>query len=223
MSISRKQNAVFLYISDHVKKHGMAPTLKEIADNFEFMDYPSSARYHVKKLENEGYLEQGVNEPRSIQLNPDKSIKSPFRTEVGLDAVQIPILGSANCGPAELLAEENIEGYLKVPKKIVRSKWVFVLRADGDSMNKAKIGEHKHSIEHGDYVVIDPDDKSIEDGDYVLSIIDNTANLKKFQHDERYGGLKLISESTDTKYKPIFISSVDDFMVNGKIIGVIKK
>lgn len=221
--ITRKQKVVFGYIQRYVDKNDISPTLEEIAENFEFLDYPSSAHYHVKKLQEEGYLVRGTNEPRSIELNPDKSIKSPFLTDMGLDAVQIPILGSASCGPAELLAEENIEGYVKAPKKMMRSKWVFVLRADGDSMNKARIGEHNHNIEHGDYVVIDPEDKDAENGDYVLSIIDGHANLKRFRRDTKHGGIKLISESSDTKYKPIYVSSTDDVMVNGKIIGVIKK
>jgi len=223
MAISRKQRAVFVYISNYVKEHGMPPTLAEIAGNFDFLEYPSSARYHVIKLQNEGYLERGTNAPRAIELNPDKSIKSPFMKDLGLDSVQLPIVGSANCGPAELLAEENIEGYVKAPKEMKRSQWVFVVRADGKSMNKARIGKEKHNIEPGDYVVIDAEDRDPESGDYVLSIIDGSANLKKFVRDDRHGGIKLVSESTETKYKPIYISSEDNFMVNGKVIGVIKK
>ena len=223
MAISRKQKAIFVYISDYVKEHGMAPTLQEIADRFDFLAYPSAAHYHVKRLHKEGFLERGTNEPRSIEFFQNNTLKSPYMKEAGLDSVQLPIVGSANCGPAELLAEENIDGYVKAPKSMARSHWVFVLRAEGYSMNKARIGDEKNNIEPGDYVVIDAEDREPENGDYVLSIIDGNANLKKFERDNRYGGIKLVAESTETKYKPIYISSEDDFMVNGKIIGVIKK
>ena len=43
------------------------------------------------------------------------------------------------------------------------------------------------------------------------------------ERDQKTGGVKLVSESTKKIYKPIYISSDDDFMVNGKIIDVIKR
>ena len=59
--------------------------------------------------------------------------------------------------------------------------------------------------------------------DYVLIVIDGCATLKKFKQDNKTGQVTLVSESTNLKHKPIFLSSDDDFMVNGKIVAVIKK
>lgn len=200
----------------------MSPSLEEIANNFPFLSHPSSAHYHVKKLQDEGYLEKELNHPRSIGIYADKEIKSPFLKENGLDAIRVPILGSANAGPATIFAEENIEGYLKVSRSVLNKKdGVFALRVDGDSMNKAKID--KKNIEQGDYVLVDSDYVSPQNGDFVLSIIDGCANIKKFDKNTKTGEIRLLSESTNIKHKPIHVSSDDDFMINGKIISIVKK
>jgi len=220
--ISKKQKQVFDYIVSSTKKEGFPPTLEEIAGHFDFLKYPSSAHYHVKKLQEQGFLEKETNKPRSIGLYSNKEIMSPFLSEFGLDAVRIPVVGSANCGPAELVADENIEGYIKISKRIVSNKaGVFALRAEGDSMNNANI--NGKNIEEGDFVLIDSENKTARSGDYVLSVIEGCANLKKFDVDKKTGDIQLISESDNKTHKPIFISRDDNFMINGIIIEVIKR
>lgn len=220
--ISKKQKLIYDFIRAYVEKHGIAPSLEEIADNFsDFLAYPSSAHYHVKKLQEEGLLEKETNRPRSIALYDDRTVKNPILKKKGLDAVRIPVLGAANAGPATLFAEENVEGYLKVSRsQLPRTEGVFALRVMGDSMNKAKI--KGKNVEEGDFVLIDSDNRDAHDNDYVLSVIDGCANIKKFRRDKK-GAVMLISESKNTKHKPIFVSSGDDFMINGKIFDIIKR
>ena len=220
--VSKKQKLIYDFIRAYVEKHGIAPSLEEIADNFsDFLAYPSSAHYHVKKLQEEGLLEKETNRPRSIALHEDRTIKNPILKKKGLDAVRIPVLGAANAGPATLFAEENIEGYLKVSKnRLPRTEGVFALRVMGDSMNRAKI--KGKNVEEGDFVLIDSENRDAHDNDYVLSVIDGCANIKKFRRDKS-GAIMLVSESKNTKHKPIFVSSGDDFMVNGKIFDIIKR
>lgn len=220
--ISKKQKQILDFIASSTKRNGFSPSLEEIAEYFDFLKYPSSAHYHVKKLQEEGFLEKETNKPRSIGLYDNKEIRSPFLNDIGLDAIRIPVVGSANCGPAGLIADENIEGYVKISKKVIsRKAGIFALRAEGDSMNKANI--NGKNIEEGDFVLIDSENKTARSGDYVLSIIEGCANLKKFDVDKQTGGIQLISESDNKTYKPIFISRDDDFMINGIIIEVIKR
>ena len=139
-----------------------------------------------------------------------------------MDAMRVPVYGSANAGPANLLAEENIQGYLKVSRSLLGGKDnIFALRVEGDSMNKARI--QGKNLEEGDFVLIDPSHKDAKDNEYVLSIIDDCANLKKFSRDKKTDQIVLMSESSNKENKPIYISSEDNYMINGKIIGVIKK
>ena len=137
--------------------------------------------------------------------------------------LSVPILGTADCGPATMFADQNIEGYLKISKNVLGLKAIgdfFAIRAFGNSMNRAKIAGR--NIEQGDYVIVDPKQKSPHNGDYVLSIIDNVANIKKFFRDVKNKLIMLLSESTET-YPPIYIGQSENYFVSGKVIYVIKK
>lgn len=220
--ISPKQKQVYDFIVSYSQEHGVSPSLEEIAGHFDFLQYPSSAHYHVKKLQDEGYLEREPNKQRSIGIYANREVKTPVFKKIGVDAVRIPVLGAANAGPATLLAEENVTGYLKVSRGALnRRDGVFALRVEGDSMNRAKIGGK--NLEEGDFVLIDSEYRTPRNGDYVLSVIDGHANLKKFERDQKTGDVMLVSESNNPKHKPIYISSEDDFMINGKIISVMKR
>jgi len=136
--------------------------------------------------------------------------------------VSLPVVGSANCGPANIFADENITGYLKVSKKLVPSGGkLFILRAEGNSMNKANIRNRKN-IDDGDFVVVDSEQRSPESGQYVVSVIDEVANIKKFVLDPKNNRIILESESTKD-YLPIFIHEDDQYQISGRVIDVIKK
>ena len=86
---------------------------------------------------------------------------------------EIPLLGDIACGEP-ILAEENIDDYVKLDKDIPAD---FALRCKGDSMINARIFD-------GDIVYIrqQPD---VENGEIAAVLIDNEATLKrvyKFPH-----------------------------------------
>ena len=219
--LTKKQKEVLDYIKQFTEKEGYAPTLEEIQEHFDLASV-STAHYYVEKLQEEGYLSKVSHASRAIQLEDSPLIESPYMAEIGLDSVGIPVVGSANCGPAELVAEENVVGYLKVSRRILhKMDGVIALRAKGDSMNLAKIGGR--TIEDGDFVLVDTDYRKPRSGDLVLSVIDGHANLKRFRIDRKTRQIMLMPESTNSRHKPIFVSSEDDFMINGKIIAVLKK
>lgn len=219
MPLTPKQKQVFEFVKKYSKKHQFAPSLKEIGKHIGVTS-PATVHQHLATLQSKGFLQREKNQPRSMTVQVPESIESPYSNTVGMDSISVPIVGSANCGPVDIFAEENVEGYLKVSKSILnRRDGIFVLRASGDSMNKANF--FGKTIEDGDFVIIDSLDRNAKDGEYVLSIIDGCANLKKFCVDKS-GQKMLMSESTKD-YKPIFLHEEDDFMINGKIISVIKK
>lgn len=218
--ITKKQKDVLDFISKYAEKNGYAPSLEEMRIAFKFASV-STPYHYVKKLQEEGYIKKEDNRPRAISVYPGGEIKSPFLNRVGLDSIKIPVVGSANCGPATILANENIEGYLKVSRDQLKNKeGVFALRASGNSLNKANI--HGKNIEDGDFVLIDSKNRNPHNGEYVLSIIDGAANLKKYVNDNKNNQITLMSESSED-FKPIFIQEGDDFAINGKILTVIKK
>ena len=175
---------------------------------------PQKIKHHLNQLEKKGLI--------AID-HKNKSIKKIRKSDPGDIFISLPILGSANCGPAEIFADQNINGLLKVSKSILKNNGdIFVIKAEGNSMNKAEVGKNKMSIENGDYVIVDRASVSPQNNDYVLSIIDNMANIKKYISDKKNNQIILVSESTQD-YPPIYIHEDDNFSINGKVIQVIKK
>ncbi len=179
--------------------------------------YPQKIKHHLVQLEKHGLISvDWINKKVVVSsVASRKSSNSPL--------LSIPIVGTANCGPATIFADQNVEGFVKVSKMILGLKTIgdfFAIRASGDSMNRARVAGK--SIEDGDLVIVDPKQKEPRNGDYVLSIIDNVANIKKFFRDSKNMLIQLISEST-RDYVPIYISPKEDYLVAGKVIYVIKK
>ncbi len=219
--LTKKQKEVLDFIESYTKKHSFAPSLEEIRKHFSLAS-ASTAHHYVKKLEEGGYVSKADNQPRGVAILAVDFMGSSVSGNIfGFDYISIPLVGAANCGPASILAEENIEGYLSIPKTLVSKRsGIFALRAVGNSMNRANV--KGKTINEGDLVLIDSEDRNVNDGDYVLSIIDGAANLKRYSLDNKLGQVKLLSESSEV-FKPIFILSGDDFAINGKIIAVIKQ
>jgi len=174
---------------------------------------PQKIKHHLEQLEKKGFISYNRKTKAITRTITKSKTVSPF--------VSVPIIGAANCGPATIFANENIEGYLKISKNILsKCKNIFALKAQGLSMNNANI--NGLSIEDGDYLIIDSDYRSPRNGDVVLSVIDDMANIKKYVFDEENNQIVLVSQSTKN-IPPIYVHEDDSFMVNGKVIQVIKK
>lgn len=180
---------------------------------------PQKIKHHLNQLEKRGLIHID-RQKRVIQKAEQGWIRSELKNA---RLLAIPILGSANAGPANRTGEANIEGYLRVSSTFINrraNRKLFALKVDGPSMNRAEINGKR--IENGDYVIIDSEDRTAREKDIVLSIIDGMANIKRFYLDTKNKQIALISDSTHY-FPPIYIHEDDDFMINGKVIQVIKK
>ena len=99
---------------------------------------------------------------------------------------KLPLVGAIACG-APILAEENIEEYISVPKHI---KADFALICKGDSMINARIFD-------GDVVYIRQQD-TVENGEIAAVLIDNEATLKRVRLFDDHISL----EPENPMYKP---------------------
>jgi repressor LexA len=177
-------------------------------------------KHHLQQLEKRGLLK--IDRVKGTIEKPQNGWIDGF-LEGGKRLLQIPIVGVANCGPAEVLADENIVGYLRVSNSLVKrqnNNGLFAVRADGFSMNQAKVGGK--NINDGDYLIIDGDDRVPDEGEVILSVIDGAANVKRFHKDAANHQVALVSDSSED-YAPIYVGPDDDFFVNGKVIDVIKR
>ncbi|MDP3993445.1 MAG: S24 family peptidase [bacterium] len=177
------------------------------------VDHPQKIKHHLQMLVDKGLVKLDKKN-KIIKKITDSVRDSQF--------VSIPIVGAADCGPASIVAENNIEGYLKLSSKLIkRKKGLFALKAVGSSMNKANI--KGQSIQDGDYVIVDSEDKTPGNKDYIVSIIDNTANIKKIFIDQKRQEVVLSSESTQD-FPPIYIHPNEvSYHCAGKVIQVVKK
>ncbi len=199
--------------SKNLGKH----SLRQIAKFINAEGKPQTVKYHLRQLEKSGL----------IQLNLDKGVIKAVKKGI-LDRAKsffysLPIVGAANCGPATVFADERVEGYLKVSAKLLprKKEKLYVLVADGDSMNKAEVRPGV-TIEDGDFVVVDSSQKYPKDGDIVVAVVDRMAAIKHYRRDVKNGRIVLEADSTE-KYLPIFVSEGDDFTISGKVVEVIKK
>ena len=151
------------------------------------VNHPQKIKHHLNQLVKKNLIE--IDEQKKIiKLGKAGIIKNT-------KMFSIPILGLADCGPATAFADEYIEGYLKVSTSVVKKKKnLFCVKAKGDSMNMADIDGK--SIEEGDFVIIDSENRNPKSGDYVLSVIDGCANIKRFARDRVNNCYVLLSEST---------------------------
>jgi len=175
--------------------------------------HPQKVKHHLEQLINKGFL-QFDEEGNLYVVQKDNRAEETF-----LKAV--PILRSASAGPATVFAEENIEGYLRISKQLLpKNNELFAVRVSGKSLNRASI--KGSSVDDGDYLVIDPEDKDIKNGDYVLSVIDGLANVKKYFYDSNSNQVTLVSESS-FNIPPIVIDpNVDNYLINGKVVRVVR-
>lgn len=187
-------------------------TLREVG-NLIGEKLPQKVKHHLTQLQIKGFI--------IINKKAQTIKRISNKAKQGELFLSLPIVGSANCGPAEIFANENIESYLKISKSLVPyKKGLYVIKAEGNSLNRSSI--KGKNIESGDYVIVDSENISPHDGDYIVSIIDGMANIKKYRLDKANERIVLQPESTQD-FPPVFIHQDDDFRISGKVLDVVKK
>ena len=192
-------------------------SLRKMAEMVGAKGKPQTAKYHLQQLEKDGLIQL------NLEAGIIKLVKRGYAKASTSPIYSLPIVGSANCGPATIFAEQNVDQYLKISSSMLpRNKSnLYALIADGDSMNKAKVGEEEKTIESGDFVLVDSEYKNYKTGDIVVAVIDNMATIKRFREDKSNNRIILEADSTE-KYLPIFIHEGDNFLLSGKVVGIIK-
>jgi repressor LexA len=202
--LSREE--VLKAINESFINRGFPPTIEELRKKLGIGSTRTVLRY-LRWLEDEGDIERWTGARGVRALRSDMS-------QVQTRAV--PIVGTAPAG-ALMLAEQNIDGWVQMPKTIARPRSeYFLLRVRGNSMNKAKVGEEK--IEDGDLVLV-RQQATANDGDIVVALIDGEATIKRFAKGSDYYVLK--PDSTDTKHRRIVVDR--DFHVQGLVVRVLKR
>lgn len=201
-------------------QHSLRSIGKNLIDGEEV--HPETVKYHWKRL-NEMCLIDYL--PASKSKRPLEKISSSDSNKLGdrTSLVTIPVYGSADCGPATKLAEQEDIGQLHISSSLLpirRYSSLYALKASGTSMNRASV--RGRAIEDGDFVVIDREHNDPKNGDYVVAVVGGLANIKRFYRES--DRIALVSESSED-YDPIFIHPEDqsDNLIGGKVVQVVPK
>ena len=210
--LTQKQKIVLQAIKQFFAEHGQMPTVREIKEESSRLGLKlrsvRSFFLYLNALEEKGYIER-TSEDRGILL---KGVTSD-------NFVQVPVFGSASAGAAAMFADQYVEGYLRVSKRLVKDRNIFAVQVNGTSMNKAVV--NSKTIESGDFVLVDGGVREYKNNDRVLVVIDGLATVKTYRTVDGKT-IALIPESTDKRHKPIFLTDEDDFVINGLVVNVLK-
>src|SRR5262249_19770483 len=121
---TEKQQAVLRFIQSYFAKHGIAPSVREIANALG--KSAQAIQQHIEGLRAKGYLRHQTSKSRA-----NVPVHSQVFTREQVN--EVAILGCVQAG-LPLWAEENMEGTVLLPRDWVRGDRVFVLRVKGDSM-----------------------------------------------------------------------------------------
>ena len=195
--LTKKQKQVLDFIEKYKNKNDYAPSLEEIKKHLKLASV-STAHYHIKKLQEGGYLKKEKNQPRGIDFYEKEKM------------VSIPLLGTIAAGqPIEAVEEKET---IAIPQsKLSHSGKFYALRVSGESMIDENIND-------GDLVLVKQQTVA-DDGQKVVALIDNCeATLKKF-YKER-GQIRL--QPANKNFTPIIIKRNQEFSIQGIVIDIIR-
>ncbi|NTU89452.1 MAG: transcriptional repressor LexA [Actinobacteria bacterium] len=208
--LTKRQQQVLDYVQSESAKNSYPPTVREIG---EALGLSSSATVHthLAALEAKGYLHRDASKSRSLTVVSPESTVLTTKDEDALESlrrntISLPLVGRVAAG-APILAEQNIEDILTLPKEIVGDSSSFLLRVHGDSM--VDIG-----ILDGDYVVV-REQRTALNGDIVVAMIEDEATVKTFYKEKDCIRLQPQNETMEPIYSR-------DVVILGKVVALFR-
>jgi len=193
--LTKRPKEVLDFVKEYSAKHEYAPSLDEIRKRFRFASV-STAHFHVRRLQEFGYLQKEQNQPRAVSVMGGK--RSVEVKIVGTIAAGQPIEAIEALGDTITIAKDEIGKYGQH----------YALRVVGSSM----IDE---GIFDGDVVVIRKQE-SAENGQTVVAIIDdNAATLKKLYRENSRFRLQPANPSLFPIYRR-------DVEIRGVVVKIIR-
>jgi repressor LexA len=199
-------------IIDTVAEQGFPPAMRDLL-NASGLSSVSSIAHQLSALERLGYIKRGSNKARGMEVlrSVDGSIFETNSTIANNDSensVSIPLIGQIAAGTG-LIAEQNIESTMSLPREMTGFGDLFMLQVRGDSMIDAGIFD-------GDYVVV-RQQATANNGEIVAALInDEEATVKTFK--KRDGQVWLIPHNPD--FEPI---DGNNAQIMGIVVTVMRK
>ena len=205
------------YILDQINKKGKI-TSAEVIKTSNFSRAYVNRFFKTLCKEKEISLVGRANTAHYIKYNKNliqKVKEKKFNINKGFiqsikDIVNIPVLGTADCGEPLSFADDYIEDHIQISKKFIKGKEedYFFVRAKGDSMNK-------EGIKDKSYVLIRRGQEVNGNGENVLVVVNGLGTIKKLNRQKDI--ILLSPSSTNLKHKPIVLHPEEEFLVSGLV------
>jgi repressor LexA len=195
--LTDRQRLVLNFVEEFCRRQGYPPTVREVAAHFGVQ--PRAAVDHLAALKRKGYLHREPGRSRGLAL------VSRLEDQV----VEVPILGSIAAGQP-LLATEQVEDTLALPRAWVQGEEVFLLRVSGESMAPLLLP--------GDLVMVRVQPR-VSRGEIAVVLVDEEATVKRVF--EEAGGLVLKGDNPD--FAPLRFApeeAAELVQILGKVVGV---
>lgn len=198
--LTDRQRQVLEHIAASIRHSGIVPSVREIGQALG-MRSPSTVHQHLMALERKGYIKRYGDRMRVLEILDKRVLPS------GDDVAHIPLVGRVSAGQP-ILAEENVEEMIPVPRKMVGwQEECFLLTVRGDSMVNAGIFD-------GDMVIVRCQPLA-DPGDIIVALIGEEATVKRLL----YEGRRPYLQPENPKHAPIF----DTFEIIGKVVGLLRR
>ncbi len=200
------QSKILEAIVSYRREKGYNPTMREVGEAVG-LSSTSSVSYQLSQLRELGFLSKADAGQRAMDvLKSAPGMSTASRSEVSDNVVSIPLVGRIAAG-GPILAEQNIESHLTLPRELVGGGELFMLKVSGDSMIDAAICD-------GDWVVV-RQQQTAEQGEIVAALLEEGATVKVFRQSN--GQTWLLPRNSS--YDPIDGTNA---VIMGKVVSVIR-
>jgi repressor LexA len=214
MALTKRQFDVLFFLDSFIEENGYSPSFVEIARSMNLSSI-ATVHKHIHTLEKKGFIRQGENKSRSIEILDREPLIRSRQAESRQSVkgsplfAEIPLLGFIAAGrPLEAIQNSetlSLQDFVGKPE-------VFLLKVTGDSM----IEDH---ICPGDYVVIEKTSVA-QNGETVVALLNQTeATLKKFFQEKNH---KIRLQPANANLEPIWVDE-SDLQIQGRVIAVLRK
>jgi len=203
-NLTNRQKFILGLIQKSISSTGKAPSIREIQKEIGCAS-PMGVVSHLKSLERKGFIKRIEGQRRGIVL---RSRNGEMQSEL----IQVPLVGDVACG-MPIWAEELIQDLIPISSKLIKGpkEEIFMLNAKGDSMNLA-------GIDDGDYIIFRKQNNA-ENGDKVVVLIGTEATVKRIKISKDHVEFHPMSSNKSHK---VLMPEAGTFMIQGKVIGVVK-
>ena len=200
------QSKILEAIVSYRREKGYNPTMREVGEAVG-LSSTSSVSYQLSQLREPGFLSKAdAGQPAMDVLKSAPGMSTASRSEVSDNVVSIPLVGRIAAG-GPILAEQNIESHLTLPRELVGGGELFMLKVSGDSMIDAAICD-------GDWVVV-RQQQTAEQGEIVAALLEEGATVKVFRQSNGQTWLM----PRNSSYDPIDGTNA---VIMGKVVSVIR-